>query len=76
MTVAEAFNLPSEEPGKPNDGTARLHFRGGFFFPQGSWEIALPKATHSSDSKTTEGKKVNLDVSVLLSKWWLRKFNR
>ena len=76
VTVTEAFNLPSEEPGKPNDGTARLHFRGGFFFPKDLGKLPLPKATHSSDSKTTEGKKVNLDVSVLLSKWWLRKFNR
>lgn len=43
VTVAEAFNLPSEEPGKPNDGTARLHFRGGFFFPKDLGKLPCPR---------------------------------
>lgn len=64
--------------GNPMNGTTRLHFPGRFFFfflPKDLGKLPLPKATHNSDSKTTEGKKVNLDISVLLSKWWLQKFN-
>lgn len=75
MTVAEgAFNLPSEKPRKSSEWH-KAALAGGFFLPKDLGKLPLPKATHDSNSKAMEGKKANLDVSVLLSKWRLQKFN-